>query len=397
MPEGRPVLLTVDDDVSVSRAVARDLRRRYGEHYRVVRARGPGAGARRAAGGEAPRRPGRRDPRRLPHAGAQRDRVPRAGDGSLPTGSAGPAHRLRRHRRRHRRDQRRRRRPLPAQAVGPARGEALPGRRRDAGDVAGPGRRAGPRRPGGRAPVVRAVARGPRLPGPQLRSLPLVDGGRRRGPPPAGRRRRRRRRDPAGRDPRRNDAQHAQHDRARPGRGPDRPPPRPTSTTSSSSAAGRPGWVPPCTPRPRACGPCSWSGRPPAARPGRARGSRTTSASRTASPAVNSPSGRAGRRRSSAPRCSRRGWSSGSRPAVPPASSASTTAVRSRRTPSCSPRASPTAGWMRPASTSSSAPASTTARRPPSSRPARTRTSSSSGARTRRARRRSSSRGWPGR
>jgi thioredoxin reductase (NADPH) len=34
----RPVLLTVDDDPSVSRAVARDLRRQYGEHYRVVRA-----------------------------------------------------------------------------------------------------------------------------------------------------------------------------------------------------------------------------------------------------------------------------------------------------------------------------------------------------------------------
>ena len=34
----RPVLLTVDDDLSVSRAVARDLRRQYGEHYRVVRA-----------------------------------------------------------------------------------------------------------------------------------------------------------------------------------------------------------------------------------------------------------------------------------------------------------------------------------------------------------------------
>jgi thioredoxin reductase (NADPH) len=32
------VLLTVDDDRSVSRAVARDLRRRYGDHYRVVRA-----------------------------------------------------------------------------------------------------------------------------------------------------------------------------------------------------------------------------------------------------------------------------------------------------------------------------------------------------------------------
>ena len=36
--EGRPVLLTVDDDPSVSRAVARDLRRRYGEEHRVVRA-----------------------------------------------------------------------------------------------------------------------------------------------------------------------------------------------------------------------------------------------------------------------------------------------------------------------------------------------------------------------
>jgi thioredoxin reductase (NADPH) len=34
----RPVLLTVDDDAAVSRAVARDLRRHYGEHYRVVRA-----------------------------------------------------------------------------------------------------------------------------------------------------------------------------------------------------------------------------------------------------------------------------------------------------------------------------------------------------------------------
>ena len=35
---GRPVLLTVDDDPSVSRSVARDLRRRYGQEYRVVRA-----------------------------------------------------------------------------------------------------------------------------------------------------------------------------------------------------------------------------------------------------------------------------------------------------------------------------------------------------------------------
>ena len=33
-----PILLTVDDDPAVSRAVARDLRRRYGQDYRVVRA-----------------------------------------------------------------------------------------------------------------------------------------------------------------------------------------------------------------------------------------------------------------------------------------------------------------------------------------------------------------------
>src|SRR5689334_980677 len=34
----KPVLLTVDDDPAVSRAVARDLRRHYGERYRIVRA-----------------------------------------------------------------------------------------------------------------------------------------------------------------------------------------------------------------------------------------------------------------------------------------------------------------------------------------------------------------------
>ena len=36
--EIRPVLVTVDDDPGVSRAVARDLRRRYGERNRIVRA-----------------------------------------------------------------------------------------------------------------------------------------------------------------------------------------------------------------------------------------------------------------------------------------------------------------------------------------------------------------------
>jgi thioredoxin reductase (NADPH) len=34
----RPAILTVDDDPDVSRAVARDLRRHYGERYRIVRA-----------------------------------------------------------------------------------------------------------------------------------------------------------------------------------------------------------------------------------------------------------------------------------------------------------------------------------------------------------------------
>src|SRR5918997_2540397 len=35
---GKPVLLSVDDDPGVSRAVARDLRRQYGEEFRVLRA-----------------------------------------------------------------------------------------------------------------------------------------------------------------------------------------------------------------------------------------------------------------------------------------------------------------------------------------------------------------------
>src|SRR4029453_7550870 len=38
MEAAKPVLLTVDDDPGVSRAVARDLRRRYGQDFRVVRA-----------------------------------------------------------------------------------------------------------------------------------------------------------------------------------------------------------------------------------------------------------------------------------------------------------------------------------------------------------------------
>ena len=40
----KPVILTVDDDPAVASAVARDLRRHYGERYRIVRAEsGPDA------------------------------------------------------------------------------------------------------------------------------------------------------------------------------------------------------------------------------------------------------------------------------------------------------------------------------------------------------------------
>ncbi|HEY4626054.1 MAG TPA: FAD-dependent oxidoreductase [Blastococcus sp.] len=41
---GKPVLLSVDDDPAVSRAVARDLRRHYGEDFRVLRASSAGEG-----------------------------------------------------------------------------------------------------------------------------------------------------------------------------------------------------------------------------------------------------------------------------------------------------------------------------------------------------------------
>ncbi len=34
----KPIILTVDDDPAVLGAIARDLRQRYGEHYRIIRA-----------------------------------------------------------------------------------------------------------------------------------------------------------------------------------------------------------------------------------------------------------------------------------------------------------------------------------------------------------------------
>src|SRR5262245_1109486 len=35
---GKPVILTVDDDAEVLQAIARDVRRQYGERFRVIRA-----------------------------------------------------------------------------------------------------------------------------------------------------------------------------------------------------------------------------------------------------------------------------------------------------------------------------------------------------------------------
>lgn len=80
------------------------------------------------------------------------------------------------------------------------------------------------------------------------------------------------------------------------------------------------------------CARCWWSGRPPAARPGRAPASRTTWASPTACPARSSPGGPAGRRPGSARRSSPparwRAW----RSTAPRAPCGSRTVRRSPRT-----------------------------------------------------------------
>ena len=171
----RPAILTVDDDPSVSRAVARDLRRQYGEGYRIVRAEsGPQAlDALREIKLRGEQVAVLLADYRMPRD--ERHRVPGAGDGPVPAGPPGPAHRVRGHRRGDPGDQRGRPRPLPAQAVGPAGGEALPGGRRAAGRV--DARPTGSRPPeirGDRAPLVGPLVRGPRLPGPQPRAVPVV-------------------------------------------------------------------------------------------------------------------------------------------------------------------------------------------------------------------------------
>ena len=144
---GMPILLTVDDDPSVSRAVARDLRRRYGRTSgwcEPTRDRTPSKRCGRSSCAGTTVAAMLAD-YRMPQHG--RHRVPRTGHGPVPARAPGAAHRVRRHRRRHPGDQPRRRRPLPAQAVGPAGGEALSGGRRAGRDLARGRRASRSRRP----------------------------------------------------------------------------------------------------------------------------------------------------------------------------------------------------------------------------------------------------------
>ena len=348
----RPVLLSVDDDPSVSRAIARDLRRRYGDDYRVVRAESGPDALDVAARADRARRVHRAAARRPPDARHDRRRLPRAGDGPRAGGQAGPADGVRRHRRRDPRDQRRRPRPLPAQALGPAGGAALPGPRRAAARAWRAQARAGlrgrhPRRP----PVVGARPRWPRSSWPATRcptatstcapttaqrllaaarldgdadALPVVllpDGEVLRRPTV---------RELAERVGLATTAGSPFYDVVVVGGGPGR------------ARARR------STPAARACAPC-WSSRPPpAGRPGSPAGSRTTSASRRACPAPSSRSGPATRPSASRSRSSPRRSAPASSRAARAGSCASPTAARSPRTPWCSRPASPTPGCRAP-------------------------------------------------
>ena len=284
-PEGaaRTAIVTVDDDAGVSRAVARDLRRRYGEQHRIVRAESGDAALdalreMRLRGDEVAviladyRMPGMNGIEFLERAmdlypAARRVLLTAYAD----TGAAIDAinvvdldHYLLK--------------PWdpPEEKLYPVVDELLE-------QVARGGAAAGPCDQGGRAPLVGPLLRGPRVPRPQPDRLPLVRLRGTRGPAAAGGGRGRRAQAAGGDHPRRQllveptDAELAAAS-AWP------PPRRRISTTSSSSAAARPAWAPRSTARPRGCAPCWWSAPPPAARRARARGSRTTSASRTGCP-----------------------------------------------------------------------------------------------------------------
>ena len=137
----RPAIVAVDDEPAVLAAVARDLRRRFGERYRVLRV---GSGREALELLEELRRRGDQvallvADQRMPGMSGTEYLV--EARKLVPGGQARAADRLRRHRRGDRGDQRRRARLLPAQAVGPAGGAAVPGGRGPAVDLGGGRRR----------------------------------------------------------------------------------------------------------------------------------------------------------------------------------------------------------------------------------------------------------------
>ena len=108
--------------------------------------------------------------------------------------------------------------------MGPARGTPLPGGRRPARGLAPRPPRPHLRRPGRRAPLVRAQPRAEDVPGPQLRAVPVVRrGARRRGRPAARARLGRARRPAAGAAARGRPAALPHHPRPRPGARPAHP------------------------------------------------------------------------------------------------------------------------------------------------------------------------------
>ena len=186
-PAVRALILAVDDDPAVGRAIERDLqaplRRAPPRPARRTPARRGSSSSSRSSGAGEPVALLVAD-QRMPGMSGVEFLGARAADGARRQARA--AHRLRRHRGRDPRDQRGAPRPLPDEAVEPARGAALPGARRPARGLGGGLRRAalGARPPGGRAPLLGRGARDPRLPGAQRRALPLA---RRRPTPRRGR------------------------------------------------------------------------------------------------------------------------------------------------------------------------------------------------------------------
>ena len=173
-----PVILVVDDEPAVLRAVERELRGHFGAAYTVVAADSGKTAL------DVLRRLALRDtPVALLLVGPadawhDRDRAARRVAGARPRRPAGPPHGLRRHRGRDPGDQRDPSRPVPPEALGAPGGAPLPGPRRPprglAGDLPAAVRGHPPRRP----PLVGPGPRDQGLPGPQPGAISV---GRRRG------------------------------------------------------------------------------------------------------------------------------------------------------------------------------------------------------------------------